>query len=130
MKHEQTKTFGILVLLMYLVIPILFFQNVNSLGDGRQMTSMPNCPHEEGKQAVCPMDFSFYSGVFGVISTINIRDLQIFIFILILGLLCKFIYKEPQNTKPALYFKNQKYKNLVCLYQRLYSNGILNGKAY
>jgi len=130
MKNAQTKIFGTLVLLIYLLIPLFLFQNVVNLGNGYQMTSMPNCPHESGEQAICPMDFSFYSSIFDTTSTINTKDLKIFLLISVLSLSFLFISKKPKDSPLFFYFKNQKYLYLSDLYLWLYSRGILNGKAY
>lgn len=123
------KIFGILILLVYILIPVMFYQNMSEF-DNHHMSSMSNCQYMEDGQSICPMNFLFYLGIWGLTSTINVQDLKIFVSLLFFVISCLFISKILKIFKPNIFFNNQRYRLIPDLYIELYSKGILNGKAY
>jgi len=127
-KNSFVQGIVFLILSLYLLFPMYMFQHMTHMS---HMHSMPlqNCPYMTGESAVCPIDFFGHLSVWQNMSrgliTLKVTLATLF-FIVFLGAL-SFL-----STLREFFLdrKKQQFQTIPLLYQTLFSQGILNSKAF
>lgn len=122
-----TKVIALLVVTTYILVPVYLFWHMEHMADSHMMSDQ-DCPYITGHNAVCPMDISEHLSTWQNIKVILpiIKFLTAHSNFLFVSLICLSLLV----TQLVSYLQRQKYRHVQLLFTSLFSQGILNGKAY
>ncbi|MEI6316694.1 MAG: hypothetical protein WCO65_03140 [bacterium] len=121
------KLASVFLIFIYMIIPVLLFGHMTHMIDS-QMMGHQDCTFLVGSDSVCPMSFPAHLGILQ-----NVIVVPLFYKLLILCssvIFFGFIYVSLNIIKSSFYFKRKRYRDIPLLFQELFSQGILNGKAF
>lgn len=116
-----------MLVIAYMIIPFYFVAHMMHMEDSG-MAPMSDCPYSIGQYSVCPLDFAGHLNVWQEVSVVSAPSL--FISVVYLIAVFSIALLALSIVKLLSYLKNNLRKKLYILYQELFSQGILNTKAY
>jgi hypothetical protein len=120
------KIISSILMFVFMVVPILLFNHMTHMIDAHMMGDQ-ECPYLSGSDSVCPMDFSIRLNALQNVIVTPFSKLVIVNFgILFLYIVCISLCIVRLN----FYFKRERYRDIPIMFQELFSQGILNGKAF
>lgn len=120
-------SFGIIFL--YLMLPMYIFTHMMSMSK-THTSSVPDCPFMTDQSSFCPIEFFAHLDILQK----NLLHTPL-AFKIILGLFMSLVffiltYASPPLVGLLVYLKQRKHIVISNLHQMLFSQGILNSKAY
>ncbi len=129
LNSTRTKIIGLGVIFLYLMLPMYIFNHMMSMGEVHT-SSVPDCPFMTDQSSFCPIEFFAHLDILQKNLLHTPLAFKI-ILTLFMGLLFFILtYTSPPLVGLLAYFKQRKHKIISDLYQMLFSQGILNSKAY
>ena len=127
-KSIKIRKMSSLVLLgVYIILPIFILIHSSSMSPSH-IEMAPKCPYMTGEYSVCPISPSIQLDLWKNISMSIVPVFSILFATIAISLFVFFVLHKIMSL--LLYIKTQKYRYVHFLYQFLFSQGILNSKAY
>jgi heme/copper-type cytochrome/quinol oxidase subunit 4 len=122
-----TKVATLLVATIYLLVPVYLFWHMGHMTD-HHMVADQDCPYITGYSSVCPMDLSEHLSTWQHTPVVLpiLKSITPYFNLLLISFLCLSLLL----TQLICYLQRQRYRSIPMLFTSLFSQGILNGKAY
>lgn len=132
LKSKLLKIITLSVILLYLFVPVYLAQHVINMNHAMHMNHTVNaeCISTAGENGLCGMDLfnTLYSWKNN--SSLFLPFVLIICISALFSFFINFFKKIHLNQKLFLYFKKQRYRVINILFQKLFSQGILNPKLF
>lgn len=112
---------------LYLLAPVAISEHVMRMNSDIATMGQHT---EEKENGTCDMSLAEHLGLLEKMSLAVVPLFQILSLLCIFILFFYFLPFVTKITRDTFYFKKQRHRSLLVLYQELFSQGILNSKAY
>jgi hypothetical protein len=122
-----TKVVTLLVVTIYLFVPVYLFWHMEHMADDHMIPTQ-DCSYITGHNSICPMDISGHLSIWQQTSVIvpTLKFTMPYLNALSISLICLSLLV----IQLVFYLQRQRYRSIRILFTSLFSQGILNGKAY